>query len=121
MNTAHLSRRRLLAHLASASVPALVSLQPGALAGGQPTAPDAGAAPVEAIPHVIDRDASARFRSLAERLLAAMAEHKIPGAALGVLADGREEHGVFGLASLESKQPVTAETLFQIGSLSKVY
>src|SRR4029079_19485184 len=77
--------------------------------------------PGEAIPHAIEPDASPRFRGLAGRLMAAMAAHKVPGAALGVLADGREEHGVFGIASVETKQPVTPDTLFQIGSLSKVY
>jgi CubicO group peptidase (beta-lactamase class C family) len=122
-----LSRRRLLTRLAAASVPALVSLEPGALAGSQAATPATGPAgpgqppPGEAMPHSIERDASSRFRSLAERLMAAMVEHKIPGAALGILADGQEEHGVFGVTSVETKQPVTADTLFQIGSLSKVY
>ena len=35
-------------------------------------------------------NASPRFRGVAERLLVAMAEHQVPGAALGILADGRE-------------------------------
>ena len=73
------------------------------------------------IPHTIAPDASPRFRAVAERLLAAMAEHQVPGAALGILADGREEHAVFGVASLETKAPVTADTRFQIGSLTKTY
>ena len=122
-----LSRRRLLTHLAAASVPALVALEPGPLAASQPATKAAGAAPPvqpppgEKIPHSIERDASSRFRGVAERLMAAMVEHKVPGAALGILADGQEEHAVFGVASVDTNQPVTADTLFQIGSLSKVY
>src|SRR5829696_6562351 len=50
-----------------------------------------------------------------------MAEHQVPGAALGILAEGREEHAVFGVASLETKAPVTPDTRFQIGSLTKTY
>ncbi|MGH2618856.1 MAG: serine hydrolase domain-containing protein, partial [Thermomicrobiales bacterium] len=45
----------------------------------------------------------------------------MPGAAIGLLAGGREEHATFGLASLSSLAPVTPETLFQIGSLSKTF
>jgi CubicO group peptidase (beta-lactamase class C family) len=73
------------------------------------------------MPHTVAPDASPRFRAVAERLLAAMAEHQVPGAALGILADGREEHAVFGVASLATKAPVTADTRFQIGSLVKTY
>ena len=73
----------------------------------------------EAIPYTIPIDASPRFRAVAERLLAAMAEHQVPGAALGILADGREEHATFGVASSATSQPVTAATRFQIGSLGK--
>ena len=45
----------------------------------------------------------------------------VPGLALGILRDGQvEEHG-YGVTSLETEQPVTPATLFQIGSISKVY
>ena len=50
-----------------------------------------------------------------------MRRHKIPGTALGILAGDREEHATFGVASVSSLQPVTPDTLFQIGSLSKTY
>ncbi|HEU5432779.1 MAG TPA: serine hydrolase, partial [Thermomicrobiales bacterium] len=53
--------------------------------------------------------------------VAAMRDHQVPGAAIGLLADGREEHATFGLASLSSLRPVTPDTLFQIGSLAKTY
>ena len=50
-----------------------------------------------------------------------MREARIPGAALGILAEGREEHAAFGQASLASLRPVTPETLFQIASVTKTY
>jgi len=50
-----------------------------------------------------------------------MRDSRIPGAALGILAGDREEHAVFGVASLSSLRPVTPATLFQTGSLSKTY
>jgi CubicO group peptidase (beta-lactamase class C family) len=107
-----LSRRRLLAMSASAA--ALAAVGPSRLAHAQAPA----AAP---IPHTIAPDASPAFRAVAERLLTAMAEHKLPGAALGILANGREEHAAFGVANLETKAPVTTDTRFQIGSLTKTY
>lgn len=50
-----------------------------------------------------------------------MAEHGIPGLAVGLLVDGQRHYFNFGLASKETGTPVTAETLFEIGSVSKVY
>jgi CubicO group peptidase (beta-lactamase class C family) len=108
-----LSRRQLLSSFA-----AITSGTVLATAGcGRP----AYALEAAAMPHTVAPDASPRFRAVAERLLAAMAEHQVPGAALGILADGREEHAVFGVASLATKAPVTADTRFQIGSLTKTY
>lgn len=69
----------------------------------------------------VARDASPEFRAVADALAEAMRAARIPGAALGVLAGGREEHAVLGLSSLSSLRPVTPETLFQIGSLTKIY
>lgn len=65
--------------------------------------------------------ASPRLRAVAEALVAAMRQARIPGAALGILADGREEHATIGTASLSSLRPVTPETVFQIASVTKTY
>ena len=73
------------------------------------------------LPVSLARDASREFRAVADALVAAMREARIPGAALGILAGGREEHASFGVASLSSLRPVTPNTLFQIGSLTKTY
>jgi CubicO group peptidase (beta-lactamase class C family) len=61
------------------------------------------------------------FHAVAAVLVAAMQRRRVPGAALGILAGDREAHATFGLASLSSLQPVTPETPFQLGSLSKTY
>lgn len=73
------------------------------------------------LPVSLARDASREFRAVVDALAAAMRSGRIPGAALGILAGGREEHATLGLASLSSLRPVTPETLFQIGSLTKTY
>jgi CubicO group peptidase (beta-lactamase class C family) len=73
------------------------------------------------MPSTLATDASPEFRTVVEALVAAMQEHQVPGAAIGLLAGDREEHATLGLASLSSLRPVTPETLFQIGSLSKTY
>lgn len=66
-------------------------------------------------------DASPPFRAVAGALAESMRTHRIPGAALGILADGREEHAELGVASVNTLTPVGPRTLFQIGSLTKTY
>ncbi len=50
-----------------------------------------------------------------------MAANDVPGMAVGLLHDGRFDGWGFGIASLETRTPVTAGTLFQWGSISKVF
>ena len=55
---------------------------------------------------------------------AVRARHKelgVPGVAVGVLQDGQERHGAFGITSVENPLDVTPETRFQIGSISKTF
>ena len=63
-----------------------------------------------------------------ERRLAALAErHKVPGASLGILRLGREGRedeviaAAYGYANFPAKIEATTDTLFQIGSMSKVW
>jgi CubicO group peptidase (beta-lactamase class C family) len=70
---------------------------------------------------VLPSAASAPFREVARALVDSMTEHRIPGAAVGVWFGGREEHAAFGVASMNTLQPVGPDTLFQIGSLTKTY
>lgn len=59
--------------------------------------------------------------ALAERTQAAMARWRVPGAAVGVLADGKRQEQGFGVVSLETGYPVRADTSFQIGSITKLF
>ncbi|RMH92897.1 beta-lactamase [Lysobacter pythonis] len=51
----------------------------------------------------------------------AMAEHRIPGMAVAIHARGQRHYFNYGVASRKTGKPVTANTLFEIGSVSKVY
>ncbi|MBV9545067.1 MAG: beta-lactamase family protein [Chloroflexi bacterium] len=51
----------------------------------------------------------------------AMREAHVPGVAVGILHDGAEETHAFGVTSVENPLPVTADTLFQIGSITKTF
>ena len=135
--SARLSRRRALSLAASATALA-VTAGPARRSAAQVT-PIASPIPVEApagtpvagattaappplsLASTLAAEASPEFRTVVEALVAAMQEHQVPGAAIGLLAGDREEHATVGLASLSSLEPVTPETLFQIGSLTKTY
>jgi CubicO group peptidase (beta-lactamase class C family) len=59
------------------------------------------------------------FRMLCEFVMAEMRRLSVPGVALGLYIDGREHLVGFGITSVENPLPVTADTLFQIGSTTK--
>ena len=79
------------------------------------------ATPSSALPGTLAADASPEFRAVAEALQAAMTATGTPGAAIGILADGRDEHAAFGVTSIDGGDPVTLDTLFQIGSITKPF
>ncbi|HEY3560191.1 MAG TPA: serine hydrolase [Kribbella sp.] len=58
---------------------------------------------------------------LAEKIQAGMAKYAIPGAGLGVWYRGREYVRGFGVTSVDTGEPVTADTVFRIGSTSKTF
>jgi CubicO group peptidase (beta-lactamase class C family) len=62
-----------------------------------------------------------RYSTLEACVLQELGTWTVPGMAVGVLQDGRLDAFGFGVTSLETRQPVTPETLFQIGSITKVY
>jgi beta-lactamase class C len=50
-----------------------------------------------------------------------MREHDVPGFAVGVVTPRGREIFTFGLASKDMMTPVTPETLFEVGSISKTF
>lgn len=46
---------------------------------------------------------------------------RVPGIAVAVLHDGEVTAAGYGVSSIETEYPVSKDTLFQIGSISKVY
>ena len=50
-----------------------------------------------------------------------MREHGVPGLALGVVTPQGRETFTFGVASKDTGRPVTTDTLFEIGSVSKTF
>ncbi|NJN19139.1 MAG: beta-lactamase family protein [Oscillochloris sp.] len=62
---------------------------------------------------------SQSFKQLIDHAEAARAEFAVPGVALGVLRGGIIEMAGLGVTSLANPLPVTDDTLFQIGSITK--
>ena len=58
---------------------------------------------------------------LSERIREEMAIWDVPGLSLGILQDGVAETAGFGVASRETGYPVRPDTLFQIGSITKLF
>lgn len=61
------------------------------------------------------------FQQLCARVERQRRITRTPGAALGVFYQGREFTAGFGRTSIENPLPVTPETLFQVGSISKTF
>ena len=56
-----------------------------------------------------------------EAVQAAREEHGVPGVAVGVLEEGAERHGAYGVTSIENPLDVTPDTRFQVGSITKTF
>ena len=65
--------------------------------------------------------ADPRFERLAAAVEEAMKQSGVPGVALGILENGRMMTRGFGVTSVENPLPVTDETLFQAGSITKTF
>lgn len=64
---------------------------------------------------------TALLRALDDLVPPALARLAVPGAVIGVIHAGGELTRAYGVTSVEDPLPVHAETLFQIGSVSKTF
>ncbi|MFC9691916.1 serine hydrolase domain-containing protein [Kribbella sp. NPDC056951] len=101
-----LSRRTVLA-AAAAAVPVTAL-----------TTTNATAAPVATKP---SRTTPLAVGRLFDKVEAGMAKYAIPGVGLGVWYRGREYVRGFGVTNVDKPAPVTADTVFRIGSTSKTF
>jgi beta-lactamase class C len=73
------------------------------------------------LPAPLQASDDAAIRAAVDRAIQPMMkEHEVPGLAVGVIAGGKQHFFYFGVASKENAAPVNADTLFEIGSISKM-
>ncbi len=72
--------------------------------------------------HAAPQDQDAKVRQLVDDAIKpVIAQHNIPGMAVGVTIDGRRYFVEYGDASINPKVSVTRDTLFELGSISKTF
>jgi len=64
---------------------------------------------------------NSKFLKVCETIVSEMKRLKIPGVSVGIYHKGKEYTAGFGVTSIENPLPVTADTLFQTGSISKTF
>src|SRR5829696_10092664 len=62
-----------------------------------------------------------KFKKISQKIVSEMKRLRVPGVAIGMYHKGKEFEAGFGVTSLEHPLPVTADTLFQTGSISKTF
>jgi beta-lactamase class C len=74
-----------------------------------------------AVSHAVDTPQPRIKRAVDQSIRPLMAQYSIPGVAVGVIVDGKPSVFTYGVASRETGQPVTPDTSFEIGSISKTF
>ncbi|MCI0550666.1 MAG: beta-lactamase family protein [Anaerolineae bacterium] len=67
--------------------------------------------------HIKDK----RLKTISRRIVSEMKRLNVPGVAIGIWHKGKEFTSGFGTTSVEHSLPVTSDTLFQTGSISKTF
>lgn len=67
--------------------------------------------------HIKDRT----FKKIARKIVSEMKRLQVPGVAIGIWDKGKEYAEGFGVTNVEHPLPVTPDTLFQTGSISKTF
>jgi CubicO group peptidase (beta-lactamase class C family) len=67
------------------------------------------------------KDMARKLQALEEFTQNAMLEHHVPGVSIGLIVEGVEHYVSLGVTSVANPLPVTADTLFQIGSTTKTF
>ena len=62
-----------------------------------------------------------KFNKICKKIVSEMKRLHVPGVAIGIWHKGKEHAAGFGITSVEHPLPVTTETLFQTGSISKTF
>jgi CubicO group peptidase (beta-lactamase class C family) len=62
-----------------------------------------------------------KFKKICQKIISEMKRLRVPGVAIGIWHKGKEFAEGFGITSVEHPLPVTADTLFQTGSISKTF
>ena len=62
-----------------------------------------------------------KFRKISKRIVSEMRRLEVPGVAIGIWHKGREHLEGYGITSVEHPLPITPDTLFQTGSISKTF
>lgn len=63
----------------------------------------------------------AKFKKVAQKIVSEMKRLHVPGVSIGIWHKGREYTAGFGVTSVEHPLPITPDTLFQTGSISKTF
>ena len=61
------------------------------------------------------------FKKITQKIVSEMKRLHVPGVAIGIWHKGKEYTAGFGITNAEHPLPVTADTLFQTGSISKTF
>src|SRR6266508_3033055 len=62
-----------------------------------------------------------KFKKVAQKIVSEMKRLQVPGVAIGIWHAGKEYSEGFGVTNVEHPLPVTPDTLFQTGSISKTF